>query len=200
VFFYVMKNLAWRPVLVADTFPRTNLSNRILSMIGVRANLAWRYLNDEQNPDGEQEPDDWTPPYHDPCFGGVPIEPIDPGEVIPLTSRFFGMSNSPLGMLDADNLFTGTQKALGPWYQEDLPYVASHGATLVGGPGGGSRIKAPGNYWDLDTFVNGWQAIIDPLYGLLLTHTGLGSFFGQSWPMTWIPQRCGSRTGFLMVN
>lgn len=127
--------------------------------------------------DGETipEPEYPWPPHHDPCYI---VPPIDPGPLDPITSRFFGPSNSPLGSMGA--LFNGTQKAVGPWYTSDLPFMASRSSTLVGGPGGGSRIKLGGNRWDYNFFLDGWRAILTPIYPTLLTYASLGTYFGQS--------------------
>jgi len=135
---------------------------------------AWREI---LTFDGETipEPNTPEPPYHDPCYI---VPPIDPGPLDPITGRFFGMSNTPMGAVGG--LFTGNQKALGNWYTSDLPFAASRGCVMVGGPGGGDRIKLNGNRWDYDFFLDAWRGIFTPLYSTLLTYTSSGFFFGAS--------------------
>lgn len=122
------------------------------------------------------EPDTPLPPHHDPCYQ-VPMLP-PAGPVVPITGRFFGMSNTPLGALG--DLFNGTQKALGPWYTSDLPFVASRGCVLVGAQGGKCNTRVNCTTWDKNYWIDATRAILAPRYALLLTHTASGAFFGYS--------------------
>jgi hypothetical protein len=127
---------------------------------------------------GDETPDPETefPPFHDPCYL---VPPIIPGDVIAIADRFFGISDCPIGSLDANALFDGTQKALGGWYVADLAYCAAHGATLLGGSGAKSATTLNGR-WHLPTFIAGNDAKIRPIYSTLVSRTLDGSFFGYS--------------------
>lgn len=128
--------------------------------------------------DGETVPEPETPgPVHwDPCLLVPPL--IPPGELFPLAGRFFGMSNTPDGALQAGSVFTGNQDATGPWIMDAVAFLAPLGKVLIGAQGGGSLIKL-NNQWHLPTFLNGTRTKLNSIWPAIIPYLGT-TFFGYS--------------------
>lgn len=174
---WTYENNAYRRLTAQELKAMMNLgyrTNDILNPIAVMMNLKWRTpdLDTDQLP----PPDSEHPPGHDPCGLLPPIIPPDV-DVIPITGRFWGVSNMAVTQLDA--LFTGTAVAQGSWMPSYLAIAAAKGATLIGNQGGYSAWRLNGVFNE-SFFIDVFLSRFAPLYSVLLDYTGLGVYFGYS--------------------
>lgn len=167
---------AWRVPLVPST-PMRHGAWRVLDVPPgavrkwVMARGAWRpilFFDGDTIP----EPDTPEPPFHDPCNLLPPTVPPDPGDLDPLTSRFFGMSAAPPSVMGP--LFTGTQIALGAWTLGQLAQFATNEWKLVTGQGSRNNYLLNGRF-DKAAFIAGTHAKVAALY------TGLSSYTATSY-------------------
>ena len=127
--------------------------------------------------DGETipEPNNPHPPYYDPCNL---LPPIDPGPVIPLTSRWFGMSNTPPSIMTAD-FMNGNQEALGNWSNTTFAKMVAIGGSTVCAQGGINQYQ-PGGVFNVSTFIAAAIARVGLFYAGMAANTASGACFGYS--------------------
>lgn len=181
VYIWVMKNLVWEPVLapvagyqVGDIHAFANLAPRQVTSFAMRKNLAFRYPTAD-NIDGEPPPPETLfPPFYDPCEL-LPVQP--PGDIVPLgpiTTRFFGMGNTPISVLG--QLWNGTQRPAGTWTPGDVTQCAAKNSKIIVAQGSYDKFKTGGR-WDISKYIDFINNVLVPLLSSLSNTAGC---FGYS--------------------
>jgi hypothetical protein len=180
---YPRARARWRPVLgpaltALDLVqPRYLGARRETFAAYVRHRTRWLVSAATETEEGEfLPPETPLPPYFDPCAENPEYPPVDPGDLVPLTDRYYGVSGMPVSMLGS--VFTGTTLAIGEWLRQDLPAALLKGVQVVSGMGGRAPYLLGGRYVR-DHLLDAVLAKIGALYTFLVDQQGLGSYVGH---------------------
>lgn len=175
----VYLNRAWR--LITDAWQMKNRTYRkvfgegvtVTDPLAIEFNKAYRNVLPI---DFEHIPDELpggVPTWYDPC-GILPVLP-PVGDLIPLTSRFFGINQAPVSI--TGDLLNGNKFPVGYWTAGDLVQAAAKGVTIITNSAGRTGFLLGGRIWNkeywLDQFMIKYADVISS--GMLVhpNHFGL---------------------------
>ncbi len=156
--FWVRRNNAWREVEVpldtatSKVHPRAKDVHRPAMIHRVRAMNAWRELvapttgggGGDSDAPGTTDPGDT---FFDPGCGVTeetpPLPPVV-GPPLPLSDRFFGISNYLPSQ--GSEIFNGFKTSVGGWTPGDLALLQSRNSVLVGAQGGYGKFLTGGRF------------------------------------------------------